>query len=223
MKHYIITRFSILDADYKAFKFKLVCNNTKVDYTNQLFDKQRLDFKFNVFDKMTYPSIMNQSYTDYEWLIYASSFLPVEYKTKLANYETDKIKIVYVDNFKQFGEHLKNFLADKTDYVTLRLDDDDGLNRDFLKKLDTYSVNKGEIVTFPNGRFFTMENNSVILGNQLRRPFVAIGLAAIGFNIYSAGDHNRVGDKYKIIVDESLDYYSVCCSEYCDTKRKFVV
>jgi hypothetical protein len=219
MKHYIITRFSILDADFKYFK--LVCNNTKADYTNQLFDKQRLDFKFNVFDKMTYPSIVNQSYTDYEWLIYTSSFLPLEYKTKLATYETDKIKILYVDNFKQFYGHLNQFLADKTDYVTLRLDDDDGLDCDFLKKLDTYSLNKGEIVSFPKGRSFTIENNSVIVGDTYTHPLVAIGLAAIGFNVHSAGDHNRVGEKYKVNVDDSNEFYFICGSEYCDTKRKF--
>jgi hypothetical protein len=216
--HYIFTRFSILDTKFKGFR--LTRNNNEDIIKEILFDPGRLDFKFNVFDKMTYQSIVNQKYNRFVWYIYASSFLPDIYKTKLLAYEKNNIRVIFVDNFTQMNNHITTLLIDKTNYTTLRLDDDDGLNQDYLEKLNIYSDQTGKVVTFPHGRKFTIENNKIIIGKNMTSLCNAFGLAGIGFNILSAGDHTKIKEKYDVIVDNTPDFYCCCCSDYCDTKRK---
>jgi hypothetical protein len=211
-KHYIITRFSILDEEFKGFH-----NNSK-DY---LLSIDRLNFKFIVFDKMTYPSIINQTYTNYEWMIYTSNYLPDFYKTKLEKYKTNNIHILYVDSIKEMHNSIKDILKDKSNYTSMRLDDDDGLCSQFLENINKYSDQKNKIISFPNGIRYTINNNKILFGSKIILPKLALGLTAIGFNIYTAGDHRKVDEKYEVIYDNTNDSYFVCCSEFCDTKRKF--
>ena len=214
MNHYIITRFSILDNQTK----KRFQNNSE-DY---LFSKDRLDFKFFAFDKITHTSVINQTYTNYRWLIYASNYLPQIYKEKLNKYKNTNIDIIYVNHFRDMWISKKEILKNKNNYTTIRLDDDDGLCPKFLENINKYSDQKNKIISFPNGTRYTVENNNnIIFGSKINWPKVGLGLTAIGFDIYSAGSHHKVDQKYEIIYDNTIDSYFVCCSEFCNTKRKF--
>jgi hypothetical protein len=212
-KHYIFTRFSILDEKCKGFRMNLK------DY---LFSRDRLNFKFMVFDKMTYPSIINQTYTNYEWIIYTSNYLPNFYKTKLEKYKTNNIYILYVDSIKEMRNSTEDILKDKSNYTSMRLDDDDGLCPEFLENINKYSDKKNRVISFPNGIRYTIDNNSnIIFGSKMNKLKLALGLTAIEFNIFSAGHHRKVDEKYEVIYDNTSGSYFVCCSEFCDTKRKF--
>jgi hypothetical protein len=213
MNHYIITRFSILDSPTK----KGFLNNSE----NHLFSKDRLDFKFFVFDKMTYSSVINQTYTNYKWLIYASAYLPQVYKEKLNNYQNKNIDIIYVNDFRDMGIRRKEILTNKNNYTTIRLDDDDGISANFLELLNRHSDKKNKIISFPNGVRYTMQNNNIVFGSKISWPKIALGLTAIEFDIYSAGNHTNVDKKYEVIYDNTENTYYLCCSKFCDTKREF--
>jgi hypothetical protein len=216
MHHYIITRFSILDSPTKqGFR-----RNNSEDY---LFSKERLDFKFFVFDKITYNSVISQTYTNYKWLIYASAYLPQVYKEKLNTYKNTNIDIIYVKDFKDMRIRRKEVLKDKNNYTTMRLDDDDGISYNFLELLNQYSDQTNKIVSFPNGTRYTVENNNIILGSKISWPKIGLGLTAVGFDIYSAGNHVKVDEKYEVIYDNTENSYFLCCSEFCDSQRKFYV
>jgi len=222
--HYIITRFSILDVN--TTHFRLTNNNPKEEIKHLLFHPDRLDFKFDVFEKMTHPSIVGQTRTNYKWLIIASTFLPPDYKERLSAYQSDKIEIVYVDGFNQFKSYLNDLFAsldlNGPLYTTIRLDDDDGLCRTYLEDLESYAIecNRGKIVNFPNGIKFSIQDRAIVMGSPMHWKNNAAGLAAIGFNIYIAGAHISVSERYDVIYDNRKDAYFLCCSEHCDTKRK---
>jgi hypothetical protein len=212
-KHYIFTRFSILDEVCGVFR------NSSKDY---LFSQDRLNFKFIVFDKMTYLSIINQTYNNYEWIIFASNYLSNFYKNKLEKYKTNNIHILYVDNIKEMKNKTKHILQDKNNYTSIRLDDDDGLCPEFLENINKYSDQKNKIISFPNGIRYTLDSNSnIIFGSKINKQKNAMGLCAVEFNIFSAGNHLKVDKKYEIIYNNTADSYFLCCSEFCDTKRKF--
>ena len=60
MKIFVITRLSyIANADFKAISSKHIDEYKKI-----LFNKNRLDEKFNAFKKITHPSIINQTYNN---------------------------------------------------------------------------------------------------------------------------------------------------------------
>lgn len=225
-KHFIFTRFSIYDPTFMGFNL----NRSKSDdekIKNELFDSNRLDYKFKCFDSITYPSIKNQTCNNYSWYIFASSILPLDYKQKLNKYEIKNkvvIKIVYVDNFDSMNNFITELLNNyNNNYTTIRLDDDDGLCNTYIEKLNAYIKEKGKIITFPKGIKYKIDesnNNQIKFGSKVYFKNNAQGMCAIGFNIIIAGNHREVeNNNYKVIVDDTEDAYFVCCSKYCDTKR----
>jgi len=218
LTHYIITRFSILDPTFKGFR--LTREHSRKAVETILFSKVRLDFKFLVFEKVTYPSIINQTYKNYVWLIYTSPQLPQKYKEQLEKYANEKIKIIYVSDFEEFNNHKRALFETLKDYSSLRLDDDDGLCPTFLEIINKYEDQKGKILTAPHGVKFQVHENEIVLGKAIGQMYAAQGLTAIGFDIFNAGNHTTVNERFNIITLTDIHYY-VCCSDFCDTKRGF--
>jgi hypothetical protein len=204
---YIITRFSILDFNFKGYRLTRKNSKNIQDYKNKLFAKNRLDYKFDSFEKITLPSIVNQTNQNYVWEIYTSKFLPEEYKERLIKLTKpyDKIKIYFIESFKDFNNSEKT----TDNYCTARLDDDDGLNKDFIEKLQKFENHKNTIVSFPCGQKVTIQNNEIIYGVKMEYKKIAIGLCAINMNIYNCGEHTLVDRKYKVIYDSTPDMYSL--------------
>jgi len=220
LHHYILTRFSILDEKFKGFTLTKENHLSKIRST--LFNKARLQFKFRVFDKMTYPSIQQQTDPNFTWLIYASVYLPEQWKKKLEAYREDRIHIVYVRTFAEMNEDIAKRIKDSASFTTIRLDDDDGLHPKFLETLNQYEKDVGSIVSMPNGRKYKLEGDRIVFHkDRIHRKHIALGLTAIGFNIFTAGNHTRVHDHHRVLYNSLRDAYSVCASEFCDTKRPF--
>ena len=212
---YLITRFSIYDYNFKGY---VMTRKLGIEeYKSYLFSKERLDYKFNSFEKITLPSIVSQTDDNYIWEIYASKYLPIEYKNRLleSTNKYKKIKIFFINSFKEFNK--SNKVKDK--YCTARLDDDDGLNKNFVKILQKYKDKTNEIISFPKGQKFTISNNKIIYGENVEKKNTAQGLCAIDMNIYKCGNHNKVNNKFKVTYDMTPDMYLLNCSEFCDTKR----
>ena len=218
MHQYIITRMSILDSHHKGFQ--LTRKHSKENIKDALFSPKRLNAKFALFDKATYPSILGQTYKDYTWLIYTSTQLPEEYKEKLEGYVKKNILIVYVKNFKEMDEDIRSRLRGKKDYSTIRLDDDDSLNPKFLEMLTKYKDKKGAIISAPHGRWFRLRKGEINLRKKIYYKKNAQGLAGIGFNIFDAGNHTHVNTKYKVIYDDLPDAFYRSCSDQSNTRKK---
>ena len=216
----IITRFSILDHSYPAFR----CTKKKISeeqYKSELFNEKRLEFKFTVFEMVTLPSILNQTNQNYIWYIYSSEYLPEKYKKRLIsiteNYE--KIKCIFIKSFNDFNQ----FVIPYTNYCSIRLDDDDGLCPIFIENVNKYKEKKNTIISYPCGKSFTINNNKIIYGKNIYLKNNAQGLCAINMNIHRCGNHIIIHKKFPVIYDETPNMYYVCCSEFCDTKRPFKI
>ena len=217
MKCYIITRFSIYD--YNCKSFKITRETTNDDYKSKLFDNKRLDLKFYIFEKMTIPSIVNQTNQDFIWFIYSSKYLPENYKQKLLNLTKNysKIKVFFIESFSDF--YRPPIIAEK--FFTLRLDDDDSLRLDFIDSVNKYNFDEHEncIISHINGIKFAYYDDKITYGGEISYKKIALGLCAIGMNIYKCGNHNSIDSKYKVIYNDTPNMYYLFCSKYCDTNR----
>lgn len=221
MKIYFITRFSILDYQHKAFE--LSRNFDAAEYEKSLFNKDRLEHKFEVFEKNTLSSILSQSNKDWEWHIYTSDRLPRHYKNRLGMLieKEPRIKIFAVNGFKEFN---KNVTQHKytSNYATVRLDDDDGLCDKYVEKLQKYTDEKDKIISFPLGRRIEITKGKKVVGNTFESKNIAVGLAGIGLEIYSCGNHATIDQRYETIYDLTPNIYFINCSKHCDTQREFI-
>lgn len=219
MKTFFITRFSIYDHNYHGYK--ITRNNNNKTYQKLLFSKERMDFKFNVFENVTLKSVLLQKNPNWEWHIYFSSKLEKEYSNKLFTLTTDyeNIKICPVDNFEEFFKKVEKYDYGKN-YATARLDDDDAISTQYINLLNDYSEYKGRIISFPYGQEYSLKKNKINIGIKCRKPNIAIGLAAINKDIYSCGDHDYIAKNHVVLYDLTQDMYLICCSPFSDTKRK---
>lgn len=223
MKTYIITRFSILDANSNSWVITRE-NKDAQELKNKLFSENRLKEKMSAFEKITYKSIINQTNQNFIWLIFISTILPEMYKKILYNMEKDNIKILEVNNINEFNKYISSYDYEQ-DYSTVRLDDDDGLNLNFVEKINYFykkSTNKNEIYSLVNGRKITIKNSDIYLENKIfKYKKIAIGLSKFNGNIYSCGDHTKVDENNNIIYDEDINMFLIYSSKICDTKREF--
>ena len=219
MKVYIITRFTILDYSHK--EWKTVLRKSSEEYESYLFSKERLDYKFTSFEKITLPSVVNQTNKNYVWEIYTSEYLPVEYKDRLLALVSKhkNIKVFFVKSFKEI---LDRSSGTEDKYCTARLDDDDGLNKSFVEMLQKYKDKTKEIISFTEGKLCTVLNSEIIYGKDVSYKKIAAGLCAIDMNIHRCGNHSKIDEKYKVTYDATPNMYVVNCSEFCDGDRIFL-
>ena len=217
MQTYIITRFSIFDPLYKHFNLTDLTHYNRYGYKSKLFSSRRLDFKFKVFERMTLASVIKQTNKNYSWYIYTSTQLPEKYKKKLLRMTESyvQIKCIFIDSFKEF-----TFIpALPGSYCTVRLDDDDGLSPTFLANVQKYSHYPGCIVSHSHGKKYKLVCDKIVTGDDVIYKNIALGLCAIGMNIYDCGSHTEIEDKYRVLYDETPNMYYLCYSEHCDSKR----
>lgn len=192
--------------------------NKKKNINSFLFNEKRLDEKFLRFKLITYPSIIKQISKHYTWLIYSSSRLPEKYKQQLLAMKSPRIKIIFVDNFKEMGDHIETHL--KGEFSTTRLDDDDGLHPAFLKQIAKYKDKTDAVISMPNGTRVKIQKGHVVPNADIHYKRIATGMTGIGFNIYTAGNHLQVHKKRKVIYDMMEHAYIVYCSEYAGNSRR---
>jgi len=220
MRVYFITRFSIYDPNFRGFR--ITKQYDPKEYERRLFDKKRMDFKFDVFREVTFPSIINQGFKDWIWHIYISDRLPTDYKKQLFDLTKwhQNIKIFQVKDFKEFFEKTSSYDYEKP-FATVRIDDDDALSPLFAEKLQKYEKNVGSVINFTDGRLAKYIHGKLKIGKKISEKNNAQGLAGIGINIYACGRHSDINERYNVIYDYSPEMFLLMCSNYTDTKRGF--
>jgi hypothetical protein len=220
MTVYFVTRFSIYDP--KFLGFRLTADHNEEEYEKRLFSRDRLDQKFETFQAITLPSVVEQSCPDWRWLIYTSDRMPHEYMARLRNLVKDhaNIALITVTGFGEFFERDRSYDYGNS-FGTVRLDDDDGLNRIFVEKLQGYSERVGSVVSFTEGALVRCAKGRVVVGRTVSARNSALGLTGIGMRIYACGRHSDINARYEVIYDSSPGMYLLCCSPFTDTQRGF--
>jgi len=209
-----------LDFDFKGFRMSKDLEED--EYRTRLFSPTRLNYKFDSFEKITLPSVLNQTNQNYIWYIYTSEYLPEVYKKKLIDMTKNApICIFYVKSFREF--HARNNLTKNFDsnFCTIRLDDDDGLSPNFIDNLQKYKNEDKSIISHPMGNKVTIQDEKVIKGIECNIPKIAIGLCAIGMNIFNCGNHMKLHKHFKVLYDNTPNMYLYNCSENNDSQTKF--
>jgi hypothetical protein len=220
-----LTRFSILDVDEKSFLQWV--QNRKEQHAMELFSASRLDTRFEIFEKSCLSSITRQDYDHLEWYLMTSNYLPEKYSQRLHHLVQSfpNIHIVPVENFAGFHQSINTILDKEPNYISVRLDDDDGLAPTFASRLVKIAKNNSdaEVISFTRGRKCSLSKTGemIISPKPVYYPRSAQGLAAVNRNIYELGNHTKVHEKNVVHYDETPNMYNVFCSEWTLSKRSF--
>lgn len=207
-----------------------ISNNDKPSYfkkygTSYLYSPERLKHKFFVFENITVPSINTQIDDNYVWMILYGKELPKEYIERLHQVDIRNAQLIGVQNVNEMFEvadkTIARLAANHANYRTIRLDDDDALERDFLWRVNSYNLRDKEVLSFSHGRRFKIVNGYMqVLLKPYIVPNIALGLTMMNDRVYRYGNHYTINERCVTRYDKTPNMWLVCCSEFCDTERQ---
>ena len=124
MKHFILSRFNLQMRSDR----------------NVVNDIEWLDYRFEFFEKFTYPSIANQKNQDFKWVLFFDKGTSEEFVGRFEQFGYDNIVIKFCDsvvnNNELFLEYIREaiepFVDEDESVITTRLDIDDAFHEDFV-------------------------------------------------------------------------------------------
>ncbi len=133
---------------------------------NDVLTDEWLKHRLNIFNNYCLPSVVSQTNRNFLWLIYFDSTTNETVRQQNANLENQYpglIKIIYADGYNDFLKRncsdILSFCSGEEDHViTSRLDNDDIIHKDFVKKIqENYSGQEFTAVNFVKILMFNPE------------------------------------------------------------------
>lgn len=215
-----VTNFSVLIKNKGKF---LLANESHKEYIQKLFNPSRLSLRFEMFSKMTIPSLslMEKEGINYKHFVVYSNSLPDCFKSKLLDisYKYSFIELIGVEYLDELNirEYMLRFFKEKSQKKSIfgyfSLDDDDVLSVDYLQRMKKY-LNKsfvGMNIVFSKGytTYYEKETDYLLL-REVRFPFINIGQMRIceydgdkGIFIPATGSHMLTDLSVPTVIDST--------------------
>lgn len=134
-------------------------------------NEEYLNSRFDIFEKYTLPSMMAQTEDIFSWIIMFHKDTPLKFRKKIDSYVASCPQIIpwYLSAEEGIG-----YVAITSDYlketypnqkvITIRLDNDDVLNRDFLKRTKEFFLYNDVVKVYSteNGLQYDTEHHRVL-------------------------------------------------------------
>ena len=159
-----------------------------------------LEKRFMLFEEFCLPSIEQQSNKNFLWLIYFDQETPALYKEKVLEYSArcPQIRPVWVEEWNtqavQSG-FIDNVPGNTKNILTTRLDNDDGLHRDFIETLQS-SISDYGYYNFPKGVVYRL--GDAYSHSHMSNAFLSLLEEYEGFEGVWKLPHPEVIKNYKV-------------------------
>jgi len=206
VRHFIITRFNLRGMEDNASSAKMI-------------DEGYLAQRLELFERFCLPTIRSQTEQDFKWLVLFADETPAPVKARVAAYGADWANFVPVYLPRGTGSVGPLVVGPYLDgspqtLVTTRLDNDDGLARDYIAKVRRHTVgNERLVLQFPMG--YVWHDERIYLDRQEHNAFTTLveplpqGNAGV-FNTIYKGSHSDIERLGRVInVDEQPSWLQV--------------
>lgn len=157
-----VCRFSMLGrGDWKAYKGKTDSELEAVyeQKATELFDPERIEHRLATFEHLTLRAMRSQSDPNFQFLVVASDRMPEKYRKRLESLcrEVKQAVLRFVEPMhvsEVLHRHFAEFNLSMADVVQFRLDDDDLVAKDYIRRLRRHASdmwrNANFAVSFPS-------------------------------------------------------------------------
>lgn len=181
-----------------------------------LFNEERLEKRFRMFEKITLPTLMSQTDKDFDWIVLSSSSMPDLFRRRLRTSvsglkNNGRNQVVFRDPRHVAGVFRRSIqrMYQPDDLIcSVVLDDDDGLSDDFVATCREQASfawenrdqsNDYVITSFPRGYSLILSEKGCDLASRYV-PYTNLGLALTApakckRNLFSMS-HNKIGDRH---------------------------
>ena len=176
--HIVLTRFNL------AIKFE--CRkrgDSEIPMEKPWLNEEYLKRRFEIFEKYTFSSFLDQTNQDFEWIVLFHKDTPELYKKKINDYSKKmrQFNAWFLDDSEceMCGEILEKYIAEKyfnSVIITTRVDNDDVVHRTFLEsiKKEFLFAKQSEILTYVNGLQYDSRNRDVMKYNYVNNHFLSL-------------------------------------------------
>lgn len=159
-----------------------------------------LEHRFLLFEEYCLPSIANQTYKNFEWLILFDSKTPDIFKERVLSFQQKcpQLSPVYVkpNGGQYFAQIFRDEVVNKLRgerVITIYLDNDDALDIHFVEDVKRRAANlpNGTFITYDNGYQFFTDYNYLMRIRYPKNHFMSV-IEAAGTRvktIYGYGSH----------------------------------
>ena len=129
-KHYLITRFNLRNKNWDVTK-----NN------ETLLTREWMTHRIELFRNFCLPSVVNQTNTDFQWLLFFDETTDEDFKNQLNSLlqPYKHFRAFYIDGMDAFHSSIKSFIEkdskDNAYLITSRIDNDDCIHKDYIQTI----------------------------------------------------------------------------------------
>ncbi len=205
-----------------------------------LFADDRMAYRFDLFSKITLPSLAEQTDEDFDLLILTSKFMPQKHKEELRRLchrflGEDRVQILEFGAFKAgrlFRNHVRDTYAQHPWVAQVVLDDDDAVSADFVevckaeaRKLaaSEYEEDDSRFLSFARGFSLQVENGVLQNLSPKHSPYINLGLTLVAPPTTSKNpflvSHLAVGERHPgYVVNTIRPFYLRTVHDFNDSR-----
>ena len=227
-----ITRFSVITElgfkNFKATQGKDLAAVQKI-----IHDEDRLNARFRYFEKHLLASLDAQTDKNFSHWLIASSVMPDKFKERLESLVSDRsyLNIFYMKPSESMGPVFRQICARAIPAtakiaVSYRIDDDDGLAIDYIKRLRDVARHEFLGMYYSCGRGFYVSEDPRLSILPARLPNSSAGLAFISSatktkTVYETNvSHLLVDRKLPCILNSQRPGWIMAAHGHTDTKHR---
>jgi hypothetical protein len=197
-----------------------------------------MSHKFASFEKIALARILETAQAHPAWHLFVyitAEVMPPAQQDRLREMtrHIPQVEIISVPKGGIFHEMCAHYRAvlDKSDrYSTIRVDDDDGVSRDLLQRVERLAAQDPSPFLYTVPRISTVALDpagALQVGDVGEHPSqAASGMAAVDGDVYMLGTHTTIATRHpslKIVRDYDADPILMSCHEdHCISLRRFV-
>ena len=195
-KHYLITRFNLKNPKWSTTK-----NN------ESLLTDEWMSHRMWLFENFCLPSVIAQTNSNFEWLIYLDTTTSPIYKEQMAKLLNgkDNIKAIYTDGMQNFLPSIIDYVKRDSNHVeyiiTSRIDNDDCIHKNYIQEIQN-TFNQQDFLAVDVLKGYSLQiSPNFMLGKKehVFNPFISLIENKKDFKTVWQSDHNMWKTEDRIV------------------------
>ena len=159
--------------------------------------------RLQLFEDYCLPSVTRQTVTDFVWLFLVDARSTSERDLQWFRTRDERLRVVRVDDQRSSGapeacDAISSFVAGDDWVITTRLDSDDVLHPDHLRRVRVPFDGERTFVQFTNGFYYDVLRDDLRHRRELKNPFVSVLEPAAALKTAWAWEHHRIGEDNEV-------------------------
>ena len=194
----------------------------------EILREEYLNYRMDLFEKYTYPSVKNQTKKDFEWYVFFDVKTPSSIKDRVMKLQTqcNMFKPIFLDirDTSELSGVVRKEILSKYEgqLVATRCDNDDALAEDYLaeiyKAAEDCDYEHETAISFENGFQYDEKQRLVCDYKKWNNHFFSLcGLAGRDHLMLMCTEHEKIKEKFelKLIKDTLPMWLEIAHGENC--------